>query len=306
MWIAIIIVSSLIVLIFTLLFLFGAIAANLAMKRAPKEPDFFTLVKESGRPAVCEDFTFYTPKEKVTIKSDDGLTLAGYFMNNNSHNYVFCVHGYRTRWYKHTFFTDYYYNKGFNILFNCQRGHTDSEGDYITMGYKEKYDVIKWINWIIERDKDAKIILFGYSMGAATVLGASGHDLPSNVKCIIADSGYTSIYDECKSVFKERYKKLPVGFCIYGAYLYAKLFLKVDMKKDSMIENVSKTHIPMLFFHGTDDKMVNYKFIYKLYDAYKYDTKEMYVYEGSKHCKEIEDHRDDYIEKVENFVTKYF
>ena len=48
---------------------------------------------------------------------------------------------------------------------------------------------------IEEQNEKAEIILHGSSMGAATVLMASGDDLPENVKAIIADSGYTSVWD---------------------------------------------------------------------------------------------------------------
>ena len=57
-------------------------------------------------------------------------------------------------------------------------------------------DIIKWINLILSWEPNARIVLHGVSMGAATVLMASGEDLPGNVKAVIADCGYTSEWDE--------------------------------------------------------------------------------------------------------------
>ncbi len=58
-------------------------------------------------------------------------------------------------------------------------------------------DIIKWINRILSWELNARIVLHGVSMGAATVLMVVlGEDLPGNVKAVIADCGYTSEWDE--------------------------------------------------------------------------------------------------------------
>ena len=51
-----------------------------------------------------------------------------------------------------------------------------SEGDYIGMGWDERLDIIDLINYIIDVDKDSEIVLFGVSMGAATVMNVSGEE----------------------------------------------------------------------------------------------------------------------------------
>ena len=45
------------------------------------------------------------------------------------------------------------------------------------MGWLDRLDIISWINWIIEQDPDAQIVLHGVSMGAATVMMTSGESL---------------------------------------------------------------------------------------------------------------------------------
>ena len=64
------------------------------------------------------------------------------------------------------------------------------------MGWDDRLDIIDWINTILEYNPNAEIVLHGVSMGAATVSMVSGEDLPSNVKAIVADCGYTSVWDE--------------------------------------------------------------------------------------------------------------
>ena len=58
------------------------------------------------------------------------------------------------------------------------------------------------------------IFLMGVSMGAATVLLASGLDLPDSVHGIIADCGYSSIRDICRTCLPKYLPHVPVAMCI--------------------------------------------------------------------------------------------
>ncbi|WP_431189473.1 hypothetical protein, partial [Escherichia coli] len=58
-------------------------------------------------------------------------------------------------------------------------------------------DYVQWINKVLENNgKSQEIVLYGVSMGAATVMMTSGEKLPDNVKAIIEDCGYSSVHDE--------------------------------------------------------------------------------------------------------------
>ena len=53
-------------------------------------------------------------------------------------------------------------------------------------------------------------MLYGVSMGAATVMMASGEaDLPVQVRCVIEDCGYTSVWDEFSGQLKELFGLPP-------------------------------------------------------------------------------------------------
>ena len=55
--------------------------------------------------------------------------------------------------------------------------------------------LISWINYLVNLDPLAEIILFGMNVGAASVMNAVGDYLPRNVKCAIAEGGYKEIKD---------------------------------------------------------------------------------------------------------------
>ena len=151
---------------------------------------------------------------------------------------------------------DFYYSLGFSILLPCQRAHGASEGKYITFGAKERYDCADWVEFVSEKcGKDRPIVLHGVSMGAATVLASVSAGLPGNVKCIIADCGFTSPKDEFLHVMK-RYLHLP-RFPLY--YLFAagcRLICGFSINDFSNEEILKNCKVPVVFAHGEDDTLV--------------------------------------------------
>ncbi|SER11156.1 alpha/beta hydrolase [Piscibacillus halophilus] len=133
------------------------------------------------------------------IQSFDDLRLQGYYLEAEepTNKTVVFAHGYLGRARDMGIFGEYYYKElGYNILSVDLRGHGQSQGDYIGFGWHSRLDMVDWINRLLEKQgEDTEIILHGISMGAATVLMTSGEELPKNVKAIVADSPYTSVYD---------------------------------------------------------------------------------------------------------------
>jgi fermentation-respiration switch protein FrsA (DUF1100 family) len=70
------------------------------------------------------------------------------------------------------------------------RGHGYSEGDYIGFAWHERLDYLKWIDYLININKNVRIALFGLSMGGATVMMVSGEELSKQMKSIVEDCGY--------------------------------------------------------------------------------------------------------------------
>ena len=216
------------------------------------------------------------------IESYDKLQLHSYVVSQNSNKWAIVVHGYGGSGKLMSDKSKYFYDMGYNVLIPDLRGHGKSEGNYIGMGWKDRLDIISWINFIIKENPNAEIVLHGTSMGAATVLMTSGENLPSNVKAIVADCAYTSAWDEF-SYQLETYLKVPSSYILNVTNMVTKLKAGYSLKEASALECVKKATVPILYIHGDKDKFVPYSMMDKLYDATN-SPKEKLTIEGGEHA----------------------
>lgn len=197
------------------------------------------------------------PYEFVSVPSHDGLTLSGrYYHVADGAPVDICFHGYRS-----SPLTDFSggselsLRMGHNLLLVDQRAHGKSQGRTIAFGIQERRDCLKWVEYVRERfGEETQILLYGISMGGATVLMAAGEELPKNVKGIIADCPYASAKDIICAVGEKR------GFPVWLMWPFVKLGARVyggfDVEETDAAEAVSKARTPILIIHGENDGFV--------------------------------------------------
>lgn len=241
--------------------------------------------------------------EPVTTKSHDGLTLFGRFYKREKENVIeIDFHGYRghaMRDYCGGCFISK--DNGISSVIVDQRSHGNSEGNAITFGIKERFDVVSWVEYVLSRfGKDTKIILSGVSMGAATVLMASELDLPENVVCILADCPYSSPKEIISKVARDR--KFPDKLVYPFIKLSARLFAGVNLEAASPVEAVKNTNIPILIVHGDDDRYVPYEMGKRIFDSCASDKKKMLTVNGAGHAISYFIETEEYTKTVTEFV----
>jgi len=243
--------------------------------------------------------------EEVEIISYDGLKLKGYEIKKNptSNKWVIAVHGYMGKGADMAPYVEKFNKLGYNGLIVDLRGHEKSEGKYVGMGWLDHYDLQIWIDKIIEENKDCKIVLYGISMGAATVSMATGEKLPENVKCAIADCGYTTVWDEFKIHLKKIFH-IPAFPIMHSASLMSKIYAGYSFKEASTIKQVKKSKTPTLFIHGMCDKFVPYNMLDKIYNAASCE-KEKLVIEEATHAVSADVNPEKYWSSVKAFIEKY-
>ena len=210
-----------------------------------------------GRMRSLIDNILSLPYEKIEITSRDGLKLSAryYHVRDGAPLEIQC-HGYRS-----TPLRDFAasgvecYKRQYNLLLIDHRAHGESEGNVISFGINERFDLISWIEYALERfGKETEIVLYGISMGGATVLMAAGESLPENVKGVIADSPFSSALDIITLVSGKRgaprFLIAPLAIC--GALIFGKFWLLSSSPRKA----ASKIKIPALIIHGDADSFV--------------------------------------------------
>lgn len=246
----------------------------------------------------------FNKKNSIYINSFDNLRIHAYeIKENKSDKWIIAVHGYTTNAEYMSSIAYKYYTLGYNVIMPDLRGHGKSEGNYIGMGWHDRLDIIKWIEFIINQDESAQIVLHGISMGASTVMMVSGEELPENVKVIIEDCGYTSAWDEFRYKLKNMFK-LPSFPFLHICNVITKIKSNYYITEASAINQIKKSNIPTLFIHGDKDKFVPFYMLDELYNACKADKIKLII-NGAGHAKCEKVNSNLYWEKVINFITKY-
>ncbi|WP_300698951.1 alpha/beta hydrolase [uncultured Bacteroides sp.] len=221
----------------------------------------------------------------------------------------------------------YHKNLKYNILLPDLQNHGLSEGKSIQMGWKDRKDVLTWMDVandlfqkpfnIIDtiytpdgrcnicrvKDNKSQMVVHGISMGAATTMMLSGEKSPYYVCCFVEDCGYTSVWDEFSHELKKQFN-LPAFPLMYTTSGLCKVKYGWGFEEASSLKQVKKSRHPMLFIHGDADTYVPTWMVHTLYEA-KPGHKELWIVPGTAHAMSYKEHPEEYTARVKSFVEKY-
>ena len=163
--------------------------------------------------------------------------------------------------------------------------------------------MLQWIDWIIQRDPEAQIVLHGISMGGATVIMTAGEDLPPQVKAIVEDCGYTGVWD----IFRDEMAvlfHLPAFPVLHTASLICTLRAGCSFAEASSLEQVKKAKMPILYIHGEKDSFVHTEMVDPLYEACPTEKRQLVV-EGAGHGSSCIMDPELYLDTVFDFITPH-
>lgn len=148
--------------------------------------------------------------------------------------------------------------EGYNLLLFDLRGHGQSEGDQISGGYFERWDVMGAYDYLVE-EKGATaggVGLLGYSMGGVTSILAAIEE--PGIAAIVADSPFAAATD---LIVQEASRKTPFPGWLIPAFipvtsLMAKAVYGIDIGALNAEKAVTKLDYPLLIIHGEEDQRV--------------------------------------------------
>ena len=191
----------------------------------------------------------------------------------------------------------------FNVILPDLQYHGYSAG-VTGMGWYDRLDALRWLGVMDDLWHDDFVVVHGVSMGAATTMMLSGEaGLPRNVRCLIEDCGYTSVWEQFDTLriqhshLKEKVLQKTSDYC-YKKYGWS-------FKEASAVNQLAKCDRPMLFIHGNPDRFVPVDFVYRCYDAKKLGYKEIWVEPDTpEHARMFMYHTQQYVCHVRSFIDK--
>ncbi len=304
----------------TTFYISGEIAYHFMLSRRGLNGPIATAVQDKERKSIQEneyranlerilhdgsDWFESFPKEKLETENRNGDILHADLIKpeKESNIYVLCIHGYTSAPKFMGIYAKKFRELGYNVVLPSLRGHADSEEEFISMGWKDRLDVVDWINYIVKEHPDCEIVLHGVSMGAATTMMALGEELPSNVKAAIEDCGYTNAWDVIKHKMSKM--KIPDFPFLYSANSINRMRENFSLKEASCTEQLKKCITPLLFIHGEADDFVPYSMLDIVYDSADKCEKEKLSVPDAPHARSVCAHPDLYWNTIINFLKKY-
>ncbi len=271
-------------------------------KRCPSNPELPAniLRKEGDEWVDTKDY------EHIVINNRKNKAIHSLIVKQEtkSDKWLICIHGYTSSPKGMGSYGMHYYDRGYNILFPALRGHDLSEQQHISMGWLDRLDIVDWIQYLINiYGKDIQIVLHGVSMGAATTMMTTGENLPFNVKCAVADCGYSSVWDEFKNELKATYH-LGAFPTLYAASFVSKVFGGYGFKEASCLKQLKKSKTPTIFLHGERDVFVPYRMMDLNFNAAVCEKEKVSI-PDAEHAEAHLVHPELYWPAVFSFVDKY-
>ena len=249
-------------------------------------------IKASG----CED---------VYMVARDGYCMHGAIFDNHSDIWIIAVHGYDSEIRGMVRYARKFLEAGYSVFMPDLRGFGLSDDRNTTMGHLEKDDIIGWINKLITERNARKIILFGVSMGAATVMLTSGEKLPENVCAVIEDCGYSSVKEEFEYQMK-RTVHIPPYPVLWICDMITRLKKGWSFLNDADCKRaVSRSELPILFIHGKSDTFVPFYMQDILYRSCRHPDKELLAIPDAEHTEACVKDPELYWKTIFAFIDKH-
>ncbi|WPG24858.1 MucBP domain-containing protein [Enterococcus faecium] len=262
---------------------------------------------------------------QTVLNKQDGkmMDVYAYYVDQGSDKTVMIHGGFRGNWNNGIVTEEYndFYKTGYNLLFVDSRATGNSGGDYVTYGQYESDDVLYWINQEVRERPSQKILLYGGSMGAATMMSVLAKDIPVNVKGIIENCGFASIDEQLRFTYSQTVvPALPDAIKnqldIIGDQEHEDLFMgllkqyyfdqEMHLDTKAALPTIGMSDsLPKLIIHGTADDVVpvsNAQKLYELSGGYK----DLLLVEGAGHGKAQEVDHAAYTKHVTDFLKVVF
>ena len=270
-----------------------------------KSKEFYEEYYKAGsEPLKMNTWLANVPSHIWKVQNSQGLELVGYHIpKGNAKFTMVIVHGYRGRalnMNKHA--KAFYEQLDCDLFLPDLRGHGNSQGDKVGWGWEDKEDIKVWVKFLSEKLPNRPIVIFGESMGGATVNYLACEDMP-NVKALVEDCGFSDLYEEFNFQAKN-IVHLPFAPFYKSFNEEVEKNHRYNIKDVSCLKCVEKAKYPMMFIHGLKDEIVPCQMAFDLYNACPTE-KQLFLVKEAKHTQCIRLDEEGYMTTLKEFLEEH-
>jgi uncharacterized protein len=129
--------------------------------------------------------------EAAEFQSGDGLTLRGWYIPaENSTKTIIVCSGANGSLDADVHVAPWLHEAGYNVLLFNWRAHGQSDGDVVTLGFNERYDLIAAVQYAKSKGAE-RVGVLGFSMGGTVALATAA--VYEDINAVVADSPFVFV-----------------------------------------------------------------------------------------------------------------
>jgi esterase/lipase len=232
-----------------------------------KGKEMVTFPMKMREPLTQTPADFGMPYEEVTTTTEDGLTLAGWYIPSENNAAILAMHGYKNDREDPLREAMILHRHGYGVLIGSLRTHDVNPGKLITFGLQEMRDFEAWYQFLLAREDvdPQKIGIYGKSMGGALSIKYATQN--RKIKAVIADSAFARMHNTVEkaivSLLGEKFR-LMTPFIVF----WAERIAGIRATEINAMEWISRLcGRPVMLFQGGEDELIPVNSGRRLYDA---------------------------------------
>lgn len=199
--------------------------------------------------------------EEVTLAAEDGLKLSAWLIPRSGAAAIILLHGYPAEKADmlpiaaalHPYFT---------TLLVDLRYFGKSEGRYTTLGFRERQDVKRVIDFLAARGW-TRIAIFGFSLGGAVGIMTAAED--PRIRAVAAYAAFSDLKTLGYEVYRWLWMlKYPL---VELMIFWARLLLGGDLTRPSPVTAAGTLAVPVLLIHSRADEQISFRHAERLQQA---------------------------------------
>lgn len=199
-------------------------------------------------------FEAYLPADTQTVefKSRDGITLRGWFAPvQGATTAVVLLHGHGSTRRHMLARAKLLHDHGYAVLLYDARGHGTSDGNHVSMGYREVNDLLGALDFL--RTNGIQTFgLIGVSQGGATIALAGDQLAGQGVRWAVIESTYPTLRDAVDRRFRNTFG-VPGWLAACLMIPMAEYRLGISIDAIAPANRIGRLPCPVLVLHGSKD-----------------------------------------------------